>query len=170
MISELAAFSALIFFTGMMVYAGVMDLTTMTIRNRLVIGLFVGYCILAPLAGFGLPEIGMSFGVAAAVLVLTFALFSFGWIGGGDAKLAAVTALWLGADQTIAYLLYTALFGGVLAVALLEFRLFALPSRLQGMAWVSRLHSSQIGLPYGVAMAPAALFVFPNTPWLSVLT
>ena len=41
-----------------------------------------------------------------AVLVVTFMFFARGWIGGGDAKLAAATALWLGFDQLLNYLLY----------------------------------------------------------------
>ena len=46
-----------------------------------------------------LAEIGMHVAAALAVLVVTFVFFSRGWIGGGDAKLAAATALWLGFDQ-----------------------------------------------------------------------
>ena len=44
----------------------------------------------------------------AAVLAVTFALFAFGWIGGGDAKLAAATALWLGFDTLPDYLMLAA--------------------------------------------------------------
>jgi hypothetical protein len=36
-----------------------------------------------------------------------FGLFSMGWVGGGDAKLAAVLALWIGAEHTLAYLVST---------------------------------------------------------------
>ena len=49
------------------------------------------------------PTIGMHVG-AAAVLVVSFVFFARGWIGGGDAKLAAATALWLGFDQLLNYL------------------------------------------------------------------
>ena len=45
----------------------------------------------------------------ALVLVGAFAFFSFGWIGGGDAKLAAATSLWLGFGLTLPYLVYAAL-------------------------------------------------------------
>ena len=48
------------------------------------------------------------------VLAVTFVFFALGWIGGGDAKLAAATALWLGFDHLLKYLLYASLFGGVL--------------------------------------------------------
>ena len=50
----------------------------------------------------------------AVILVFTFALFTFGWIGGGDAKLAAATALWLGWTPLADYGLVSALAGGAL--------------------------------------------------------
>src|SRR5262249_52418386 len=46
------------------------------------------------------------------VLVAAFSLFARGVIGGGDAKLAAATALWLGFDHLLPYLLYASLIGG----------------------------------------------------------
>ena len=53
----------------------------------------------------------------AAMLVFTFALFNLGWIGGGDAKLAAATALWLGWTPLADYGLASALAGGALTLA-----------------------------------------------------
>src|SRR5208282_2811624 len=43
------------------------------------------------------------------------------WIGGGDAKLAAATVLWLGFAHLADYLVYASLFGGALTVALISF-------------------------------------------------
>lgn len=168
-IPTLALLSATILFAVTMVHAGVMDLTTLKIRNSLVLLLLGAYAVLAPLAGFAVQEIGLSAAVAAGVLVFSFLLFTFGWIGGGDAKLAAVTALWFGAEHTPAYLVQTALLGGVFALALLQFRALALPAFLASRTWVVRLHSSGAGVPYGVAMAVAALAVFPHTRWMTTL-
>jgi prepilin peptidase CpaA len=89
-----------------------------------------------------------------------------GWIGGGDAKLLAVTALWFGADHTAAYLLVTALLGGAFTLGVLLFRMQALPAWLPDGSWIARLHAEQAGVPYGVAMALAGLVVFPATPWM----
>ena len=50
-----------------------------------------------------------------------------GWIGGGDAKLAAATALWFGFDFLLDYLVYASLFGGVLTLVLIQFRRLPLP-------------------------------------------
>jgi prepilin peptidase CpaA len=168
-ISQTAAWAALAFFPVMMVFAGIMDIMSMKIRNRLVLGIIVGYAVLAPLAGFTLHEMGLNLALAAAVFLVGFSLFSMGWIGGGDAKLATATVLWLGAAHVLPYLVYTALIGGVLTLAVLAFRRVKLPTGWQSPEWVERLHSPQAGVPYGAAMAPAALLVFPHTPWMAAI-
>jgi prepilin peptidase CpaA len=101
--------------------------------------------------------------------VVAFILFALGWIGGGDAKLAAVTALWFGADHAGAYLIYTALLGGAVTLGLLQWRLLTLPSWLGSRSWIARLHSERSGIPYGVAMALAGLIVFPHTHWMTTI-
>lgn len=169
MISQTAAFSALVFFTVAMIYAALQDATTLTIRNRLVLIVAGGYVVFAPLAGFGPAQIGLAFGTAAIVLVATFTLFAFGLIGGGDAKLAAATALWLGPEATLAFLIYTMLIGGVLAAAMLMFRAAPLPAAVCGWPWVSRLQSPGQGIPYALAMSPAALLVIPTTSWFALV-
>lgn len=158
-------------FSFAMVQAALSDLTTMKIRNGLVLVLLGAFAVLAPLSGLGAREIGASAAVAAAVLAVGFLCFARGWIGGGDAKLAAVTALWFGADHTPAYLVTMALFGGLLTLALLQFRTLipALPLFLQNKPWIARLHGLNSGVPYGVAMALAALVVFPQTRWMTTL-
>ncbi len=157
----------MIAFAFTMTYAGLMDLTTMKIRNSLVLGLLAAYSILAPLAGFSIADIGWSVVVAAGVLLVTFIFFSRGWMGGGDAKLASVAALWIGADQTATFLVYTALLGGALTLAILQFRMLVLPAFVQDRRWIVTLQSPQSGIPYGVAIAAAALTVFPKTSWMS---
>jgi prepilin peptidase CpaA len=168
-ITAAAAFAASLCFAGATMWAGIMDLATMKIRNELVLFLLAIYAALAPLAGFGAVEIGWNAAFAAGVLVCMFMFFSFGWIGGGDAKLAAVVALWIGAEHTVTYMLYTAIFGGVLTLALLQFRSITLPVTYHRVPWIAQLHSTNSGVPYGVAIASAALFIFPSTPWMKIL-
>ena len=168
-ISILTAPAAMLVFAFIMVYAGLTDLTTMKIPNGLVLLFLLAYVVLVPFAGFTVYEIAWSAAVAAGVLIVAFILFAFGWIGGGDAKLAAVTALWFGADHTAAYLLYTALLGGVFTLGLLQFRILTLPDWLQNRSWIARLHSQWSDVPYGVAMALAALIVFPETRWMTTI-
>src|SRR5687767_6291716 len=102
-ISAFAAMAGVVFFPLAVVYAGLMDLATLKIRNPLVVAIGAAWLILAPLAGFTLVELGWSLAVAAFVFAVTFAFFALGWIGGGDAKLAAVTALWFAPEQALLY-------------------------------------------------------------------
>ena len=169
-ISQAAAWTAMAFFPVMMVFAGLMDIMTMKIRNRLVVALVLGYAVLAPLAGIALDDMGLSLALAGGVFLAGLTLFSMGWIGGGDVKLASATVLWLGAAHVLPYLLYTAMIGGVLTLAVLAFRQVELPVGWNMPEWAERLHSPQAGVPYGAAMAPAALMVFPHTAWLAAIT
>jgi prepilin peptidase CpaA len=105
---------------------------------------------------------------AGTVLLIAFALFAMGWIGGGDAKLAAATALWLGFDNLPAYLIYASLFGGVLTILLIQFRQLPLPAVLFRQPWLRRLHDKDAGVPYGIALAAAALTVYPETAWMKI--
>ncbi|MHA1548407.1 MAG: A24 family peptidase, partial [Alphaproteobacteria bacterium] len=77
-------------------YAAASDLLTMTISNWISVLLVAGFVALSPLTGMDLMTFGMHLSAGAVMLVITFTLFSLGWIGGGDAKLAAVVALWFG--------------------------------------------------------------------------
>jgi prepilin peptidase CpaA len=110
----------------------------------------------------------MHLAAAAVVLVVAFIFFAQGWIGGGDAKLAAATALWFGFDYLLVYLVYAALFGGVLTMLLVQFRKLPLPHVLARQPWIQRLHEKGGGVPYGIALAAAALAVYPKTGWMSV--
>ena len=108
----------------------------------------------------------MHVAASAAVLVVSFIFFARGWIGGGDAKLAAATALWLGFDQLLNYVIVASLFGGLLTLAILRFRLMPLPAWLASQEWAKRLHRMDTGVPYGIALALAALVIYPDTPWM----
>lgn len=167
-IASVSAVAGTLAFTFTMVHSALTDLTTLKIRNRVVLASLSAYVVLAPLAGFDPSHIFWSAAAAAIVLAAGFLLFALGWIGGGDAKLAAVTALWCGADQTAAYLLYAALLGGGLTTILLIFRAQPMPARLASAGWVVRLHSRQCGVPYGVALALAGLMVIHDTRWSSL--
>jgi prepilin peptidase CpaA len=159
----------LLLFPALMAFAASSDLLTMTISNKVSLALTAGFLVLAPAAGMGIGEVGMHVAAGCAALAATFCLFACGWIGGGDAKLAAATALWLGFDQLLPYLFVASLLGGALTLLVLQFRLFPLPNALQGTSWAERLHRKDAGVPYGIALAAAALIVYPDTIWMHAL-
>ena len=159
----------LLLFPALMAFAASSDLITMTISNRISLALIAGFLVLAVMTGMPLAEIGMHVGAAAAVLAVAFVFFARGWIGGGDAKLAAATALWLGFDQLLNYVIFASLFGGLLTLAILRFRLMPLPAWLASQEWAKRLHRMDTGVPYGIALALAALVIYPDTSWMKSL-
>jgi prepilin peptidase CpaA len=156
-------------FPATMAFAASSDLFTMTIANRVSLVLVGGFFVLAVLTGMSPAAIGWHVAAGAAVLVISFVLFSCGWVGGGDAKLAAATALWFGFAHLLDYLLYASIFGGALTLVLIQFRLLPLPRLFAGREWIERLHKTGGGVPYGIALAAAALLVYPHTEWMAAL-
>jgi prepilin peptidase CpaA len=159
----------LLLFPAMMAFAASSDFLTMTISNRISLVLIAGFFGMAIATGLSGSEILSHLGAGSAVLAAAVVLFARGWIGGGDAKLAAVTALWLGFDQLLNYLFYASLLGGVLTYAIIRFRVTPLPFFLAGKDWAERLHRSDAGVPYGIALAAAALLVYPQSTWMSAI-
>ena len=156
----------LFLFPALMAFAASSDLLTMTISNRLSLALAGGFFLLMIVTGMSLHAAGMHVAAAAIVLVVAFVFFSQGWIGGGDAKLAAATALWFGFDYLLDYLIYASLFGGALTLTIIQFRKIPLPAMLARQGWILRLHETDAGIPYGIALAAAALAVYPKTGWM----
>jgi prepilin peptidase CpaA len=154
-------------FPGVMAFAAASDFLTMRIANRVSLLLIVGFALLAALGGMTGAELLSHLGAGAAVLTAAFACFACGWIGGGDAKLAAATALWLGFGQLVDYLSYASLLGGALTLLIVLFRTVPLPNFLVGRQWAERLHRHDAGIPYGIALAAAALIVYPQSEWMT---
>ena len=159
----------LLLFPALMAFAAVSDLFTMTISNRVSLALMAGFLALALPSGMGLHDILLHLGAGACVLAVAFACFAMGWVGGGDAKVAASAALWFGFGHLMNYLVYASLFGGVLTLVLLQFRQWPLPYSLAGQAWLLRLHAKESGIPYGIALAIGALTIYPETDWIKAV-
>ena len=159
----------LLLFPALMAFAAASDLFTMTISNRVSLALLAGFFALALMSGMGLYDILSHLGAGAAVLVVAFGCFAMGWVGGGDAKVAASAALWFGFAHLMNYLLYASLFGGALTLLLLQFRQWPLPYPFAGQAWLDRLHAKESGIPYGIALAIGALMIYPETEWINAV-
>ncbi|RDJ26879.1 peptidase [Bosea caraganae] len=153
----------LVVFPAAMAYAAASDLVSMTISNWLCLALVAVFALCAVLLGLSWSEIGGHFAAGGLVLLICFGFFAAGWIGGGDAKFAAATALWFGFGQLMPYLLVASAFGGVLTVLILRLRAYPLPAIVESWPWARRLHSVKEGVPYGIALALSALFILPET-------
>ena len=152
-----------------MAYAAASDLLTMTISNKLALALLAGFAVMAPVVGMGWQVVALHVAAGALVLAFGFAFFAAGWIGGGDAKLAAAVALWIGWGDLLEYATLAAVFGGALTLIILAFRQSVLPAFVIRQPWVQRLHDEKGGVPYGVALAAAGLAMYPHTIWLRVV-
>lgn len=154
---------AILLFPIAMALAASSDLLTMRISNKLVLFLVVSFCVLALVINLPLQQFAMHVACALLVLAAGFAFFALRWVGGGDAKLAAATTLWLGFGLTLPYLVYAALLGGVLTLAILALRRMPLTPFLARYVWLERLHDSKTGVPYGIALALAGLLTYSNS-------
>jgi prepilin peptidase CpaA len=154
---------------GAVAFAAAMDMLTMKIPNRISLVLVLAFFPLALLAGLGLGDIASHVAVGLLMLAVGFGLFIGGWFGGGDAKLMAAIALWVGPDAVLLYLLNVAVAGGLLALMFLSARTVPLPKMLLGEEWALRLHRQDGGIPYGIAIAAGALMAFPHTIWFERL-
>src|SRR6266849_5561477 len=134
-------------FPAMMAFAASSDFLTLTISNRVSLILVGGFVALAVIGGVSAVDVLSHLAAGCVVLVAAFSLFARGIIGGGDAKLAAATALWLGFDHLLPYLLYASLFGGALTLILIQFRMAPLPGVLARQEWMQRLHRKDGGVP-----------------------
>jgi prepilin peptidase CpaA len=160
----------MVVFPAAVIVAAVRDATTFTIPNWL--------CAVAALAFFpvalacGLSPMGylLALGLFVAALAAGMAMFAFGWIGGGDAKLFAVCGLWLGGAAIWPFLAWTAVAGGALALGLLFGRRMAQAVPLAQAPWLARLLTPGENVPYGVAIAVGALAAFPESPVMQALS
>jgi len=161
---------ALFVFPLLMAFAASSDLLTMRISNTLVLLVVVGFFIAAMVAQMPFDRVLSHLLAGAGVLVVGFGFFALRWIGGGDAKLAAATALWIGIGGLLPYLVYAALLGGALTLAILVLRRWPLPSVLARLKWLDRLHDAKSGVPYGIALAAAGILAYSRTEIFQLLS
>ena len=154
---------AMLFFPLGMALAASSDLLTMKISNKLVLLVVAGFFVVAIAINLPLQQLALHVMCAMLVLVVGFILFALRWIGGGDAKLAAATTLWLGFGLTPMFVVYAGMLGGVLTLAILALRHFPLTPFLARYVWLERLHNPKSGIPYGIAMAAAGMLVYTNS-------
>lgn len=92
------------------------------------------------------PDVAMQLGVAVAAFAILAGMFALNMMGGGDVKLLTALALWVPPAAFLELIIIMALAGGVLTIAL-------------GAWHVVRRRKDRLAIPYGVAIAFAALWV-----------
>jgi prepilin peptidase CpaA len=148
------ATTAAAFLPVLLVWAAALDVLTRSIPNSISISLSVAFAIFAAAAGLSVEDIAAHVLCALLFLGCGFALFSAKLIGGGDVKLCAAAALWLGFGGAQPFLHSMAIAGGLLALVYLARHIIGAGFGLDA--------SGARTIPYGVAIAAGALIVLPD--------
>ncbi len=115
-----------------------------------VVALFVPWIFVGPAV-----SLFSSLAAAAIVLVITVGFVAFNLFGAGDSKLMTAVALFAGLHLLGYFALGTVLFGGALAI----FSLALEPMRALAVIQLKGKGDPGRGIPYGVAISLAGLFL-----------
>lgn len=127
--------------------AAISDLRSRTISNRLNISIAAAAIPMWWLMGYHIwPDITFQLAATIGVFLIFVGLFAIGAMGGGDVKMIAAICLWTPLPLILPALTIMALAGGLLSAWML------IRSK-----WLRE--SSQIQVPYGVAIAAAGFWV-----------
>ena len=160
------AFLAATCFPLLLIVAGAGDALSMRISNRLNLLVAVSFFPMAFAAGMPLPMLGLHVATGFALLLAGYALFALRLFGGGDAKLLAAAGLWLGYPASLSFLSYTAVVGGVLAMAVVLWSFIKLDSSIREGFISRRLQFINPDLPYGLALAVGGILAFSQSWWM----
>jgi prepilin peptidase CpaA len=150
----------------LVVAAGASDFLTLRIPNWLNAVIALVFLPMALMTGMPAEAILLHSVGALAVLIFGFALFSFGLLGGGDAKLLAAAGIWFGWPALGPFLIFTTLAGGVLAIVMKAWQMVQIERDVREADWMKRWFSFKMELPYGVAIAAGGILAFPGTWWM----
>lgn len=129
------------------------DLGWRLIDHRLVFSLLLLWGGHVVLSEWEMAAVAAHLAVGALAFLVALVFYRFGWMGGGDVKLAVPVFLWAGPQNALAVLVLVTAAGMVLAILGLSARAFL---RLPVPGWAGRalgLISTDQGVPYGVALA-----------------
>ena len=121
-----------------------MQISNLT-SGAIAIGAFVAVAMDGPIVGLWQNVV-----LFVAMLVIGTFMFGRGWMGGGDVKLLAGSALWFDLSTGWKALVAIAIVGGIEAVAVILLRRLPWPE-----SWRQRvlLLKRREGIPYGIAIA-----------------
>ncbi len=157
----MAALVLIAAFALLMLAGAVKDIQSFTIPNWICIAAAALFVPAAAIAGLGWAGFAAHLAVGFAVLLLGMGLFAMRWLGGGDAKLLAAAALWAGWPDVLMFLAYVAALGGVFTLLLMAARrAFGPAAQHAGLSLPILERAREI--PYGVAIAGAALIFLPR--------
>lgn len=158
----------LLIFPVFLITGAIFDILTLRLPNPFNLFGLILFFPIALLAGLSLEGVLIHLLVGLGVLLISFSAYAAGFFGAGDSKFMTVIALWIGYEPLAGFLLYTGILGGLMAlVILIAGRL--IPFQFQPPFFKAMTKKNVV--PYGTAMAIAALLVYHETPiWLLMMS
>lgn len=148
----------LLFFSALMIAAGIQDALTMKISNKISILLILGFVIYAGIGSIGPIEVGIRTATMVAIFAILLVLHHNNLMGGGDVKLMAAGSLWFQAPEPLfLYIGLTSIFGGVVTLALQFMRHTPMPLFVYRWEAFDRWHKNSRYVPYGIGIAMGAI-------------
>jgi prepilin peptidase CpaA len=156
----------------LLVLASLWDVSLHRIPNAIVVAVGAGGFLASATSG-GVMALGSSALACFIVAAAVWPAWTRHWIGGGDLKLGAATAAWLGIARVPAYLLVAAVAAGALSVAC-----YALSDRTaraevrRNLAYTAKgivvappitAETGRVQVPAGAGFAVAAIVVLAMT-------
>jgi prepilin peptidase CpaA len=168
--ADLAANTAVLGFALLLLLAAWTDAARFTIPNWIPGAMIALWLVASPFLALGWAGAGLSLATFALVLGLGLALWAPGWLGGGDVKLIAAVALWFGWPDVLAFVLYAAAAGGLLALVLIALRRVSpmLPVSAEALGKTALAQGAPA--PYAIAIAAGSLLVLPQSTLFAALS
>lgn len=140
-------------------WAAITDLRRFQIPNECSLALVALYPLFFAAAPTQVDVIGAVV-TAAAAFAITFALYAWGRLGGGDVKLISALALWAGPALIADFVVVTTVSGALLSILFLTRAKYALALALDSHAEdAARDNVLGARMPYGLAIACGGLVV-----------
>lgn len=138
---------------GLLILAAAEDGWRSRIANLTVILIAAGAILAAILAGLDVA-LWQNVAMMSALLGLGTVMFTRGWMGGGDIKLLAASALWLDFSAGWKMLVAVSLAGGLETLLILIVRKLPWAEQWETKSSIFRKRG---GIPYGIAIAGGML-------------
>lgn len=156
-------------FPAALLIAAANDIYEFKIPNWVSLTLVIAYPAAGMAVGASPSVVVEGLIIGAGALAFGFALFAGKIVGGGDAKLFAAIAPWIGAGAFGMFLFYTALAGLGLAIVMGMFRTMPILPIYARAPWLIELHGRSKDLPYAVALGAGGLISFSQTPYFQLV-
>ena len=147
-------------FGALLVAASCFDVLKLRIPNIIPLGL-IALFTLQLLVGPGVPAPLDHFLAMALTLLILLPVFALNMLGGGDVKLLAAVALWLGMQKLAALLILVGVVGGIFALLWLAMR-WLIRTGLGGRP-LPRSLQAHAPLPFALPIMIAAALLFERS-------